>query len=41
MVVINLRDVEKAGNIAVVSAGRQICPWQEEAAITAETLGTK
>ena len=41
MVVINPRDVEKVGNIAVVSAGTSDMPVAEEAAITAETLGNK
>jgi len=41
MVVINPRDVEKIGNIAVVSAGTSDIPVAEEAAITAETLGNK
>jgi hypothetical protein len=39
MVVINPRDVEKVGNIAVVSAGTSDIPVAEEAAVTAETLG--
>jgi pyridinium-3,5-biscarboxylic acid mononucleotide synthase len=39
MVVINPRDTEKVGNIAVVSAGTSDIPVAEEAAITAETLG--
>lgn len=39
MVVINPKDVEKVGNIAVVSAGTSDIPVAEEAAITAETLG--
>jgi len=41
MVVINPRDVEKVGNIAVVSAGTSDIPVAEEAAVTAETLGNK
>lgn len=41
MVVINPRDTEKIGNIAVVSAGTSDIPVAEEAAITAETLGNK
>lgn len=39
MVIINPREVEKIGNIAVVSAGTSDIPIAEEAAITAETLG--
>jgi NCAIR mutase (PurE)-related protein len=39
MVVINPREIEKVGNIAVVSAGTSDIPVAEEAAITAETLG--
>lgn len=39
MVVINPREVEKIGNIAVVSAGTSDIPVAEEAAVTAETLG--
>lgn len=41
MVVINPRETEKIGNIAVVSAGTSDIPVAEEAAITAETLGNK
>lgn len=41
MVVINPVDVEKIGNIAVVSAGTSDIPVAEEAAITSETLGNK
>ncbi|MBI5248445.1 MAG: nickel pincer cofactor biosynthesis protein LarB [Desulfomonile tiedjei] len=41
MVVINPRDSEKVGNIAVVSAGTSDIPVAEEAAVTAETLGHK
>ncbi|MGC8660280.1 MAG: nickel pincer cofactor biosynthesis protein LarB [Desulfomonilaceae bacterium] len=39
MVVINPADVQKIGNIAVVSAGTSDIPVAEEAAITAETVG--
>ncbi len=39
MVTVNPRDVQKVGNIAVVSAGTSDMPVAEEAAITAETLG--
>ncbi|MGB6067201.1 MAG: nickel pincer cofactor biosynthesis protein LarB [Desulfomonilaceae bacterium] len=39
MVVVNPREIEKIGNIAVVSAGTSDIPVAEEAAITAETLG--
>jgi len=39
IVVINPRDVEKVGNIVVVSAGTSDIPVAEEAAVTAETLG--
>lgn len=39
MVVINPKEVELVGNIAVVSAGTSDIPVAEEAAITAETLG--
>ena len=41
IVVINPKDVEKIGNIAVVSAGTSDIPVAEEAAVTAETLGHK
>jgi len=41
MVVINPRETEKIGNIAVVSAGTSDIPVAEEAAVTAETLGNK
>jgi pyridinium-3,5-biscarboxylic acid mononucleotide synthase len=41
MVVINPRETEKIGNIAVVSAGTSDIPVAEEAAITGETLGNK
>jgi NCAIR mutase (PurE)-related protein len=41
MVVVNPRDTEKIGNIAVVSAGASDIPVAEEAAVTAETLGNK
>jgi len=39
IVVIKPRDVEKIGNIAVVTAGTSDIPVAEEAAITAETIG--
>ena len=39
MVVINPKDVEKIGNIAVVTAGTSDIPVADEAAITAEALG--
>jgi pyridinium-3,5-biscarboxylic acid mononucleotide synthase len=39
IVVINPREVEQIGNIAVVTAGTSDIPVAEEAAITAETLG--
>lgn len=39
MVVINPKEVEKIGNIAVVTAGTSDIPVADEAAITAETLG--
>ncbi|MFC1834021.1 nickel pincer cofactor biosynthesis protein LarB, partial [Thermodesulfobacteriota bacterium] len=39
MVVINPKDVDKIGNIAVVTAGTSDIPVADEAAITAETLG--
>ncbi|MGB9616637.1 MAG: nickel pincer cofactor biosynthesis protein LarB [Desulfomonilaceae bacterium] len=41
MVVINPREVEHVGNIAVVSAGTSDIPVAEEAAVTAETLGNR
>ena len=41
IVVINPREVEPKGNIAVVSAGTSDIPVAEEAAITAETLGNR
>jgi NCAIR mutase (PurE)-related protein len=41
IVVINPRDVEQAGNIAVVTAGTSDIPVAEEAAVTAETLGNR
>lgn len=41
MVVINPKEVEKIGNIAIVSAGTSDIPVAEESAITAETLGNK
>jgi pyridinium-3,5-biscarboxylic acid mononucleotide synthase len=39
IVVVNPKEVEKIGNIAVVSAGTSDIPVAEEAAVTAETLG--
>ena len=39
IVVINPRETERAGNIAVVTAGTSDIPVAEEAAVTAETLG--
>jgi NCAIR mutase (PurE)-related protein len=39
VVVINPQDVERVGNIAVVTAGTSDIPVAEEAAVTAETLG--
>jgi pyridinium-3,5-biscarboxylic acid mononucleotide synthase len=39
IVVINPRETERIGNIAVVSAGTSDIPVAEEAAVTAETLG--
>lgn len=41
MVVINPKEVEKVGNVAVVSAGTSDIPIAEEAAVTAETLGSQ
>ncbi|MEW6349431.1 MAG: nickel pincer cofactor biosynthesis protein LarB [Thermodesulfobacteriota bacterium] len=41
IVVINPKEVEKVGNIAVVSAGTSDTPVAEEAAVTAETLGNR
>jgi pyridinium-3,5-biscarboxylic acid mononucleotide synthase len=41
IVVVNPREVEMVGNIAVVSAGTSDIPVAEEAAVTAETLGNK
>jgi hypothetical protein len=41
IVVIKPREVEKKGNIAVVTAGTSDIPVAEEAAITAETLGNQ
>lgn len=41
IVVINPRQIEKAGNIAVVTAGTSDIPVAEEAAVTAETLGNR
>ena len=39
IVVINPREIDRVGNIAVVTAGTSDIPVAEEAAITAETLG--
>lgn len=39
IVIVNPREVEKIGNVAVVSAGTSDTPVAEEAAVTAETLG--
>lgn len=39
MVIVNPKEVERVGNIAVVSAGTSDIPVAEEAAVTAETLG--
>jgi NCAIR mutase (PurE)-related protein len=41
IVVINPREVDQLGNIAVVTAGTSDIPVAEEAAITAETLGNR
>jgi NCAIR mutase (PurE)-related protein len=41
IVVINPREVEHVGNIAVVTAGTSDIPVAEEAAVTAETLGNQ
>jgi NCAIR mutase (PurE)-related protein len=41
IVVINPREVETVGNIAVVTAGTSDIPVAEEAAVTAETLGNR
>jgi pyridinium-3,5-biscarboxylic acid mononucleotide synthase len=39
IVIINPREIEKIGNVAVVTAGTSDIPVAEEAALTAETLG--
>ena len=39
IVVINPREIDRVGNIAVVTAGTSDIPVAEEAAVTAETLG--
>ncbi len=41
IVVINPREIEKVGNLAVVTAATSDIPVAEEAAITAETLGNR
>jgi hypothetical protein len=41
IVVINPRQIERVGNVAVVTAGTSDIPVAEEAAITAETLGNR
>ena len=41
IVVINPRQIEPVGNIAVVTAGTSDIPVAEEAAVTAETLGNR
>ncbi len=41
IVVVNPKEVERVGNIAVVSAGTSDIPVAEEAAVTAETLGNQ
>ena len=41
IVVIKPREIEKVGNLAVVTAGTSDIPVAEEAAITAETLGNR
>ncbi|MFZ0241101.1 MAG: nickel pincer cofactor biosynthesis protein LarB [Desulfobacterales bacterium] len=41
IVVINPRSIERVGNIAVVTAGTSDIPVAEEAAVTAETLGSR
>ncbi len=41
IVVINPRDIGRVGNIAVVTAGTSDIPVAEEAAVTAETLGSR
>jgi len=41
IVVVNPREVQQVGNIAVVTAGTSDIPVAEEAAVTAETLGNR
>jgi len=41
IVVVNPREMEKVGNITVVSAGTSDIPVAEEAAVTADNLGNK
>jgi NCAIR mutase (PurE)-related protein len=41
IVVINPRNIDQVGNIAVVTAGTSDIPVAEEAAVTAETLGNR
>ena len=41
IVVINPREIDQVGNIAVVTAGTSDIPVAEEAAVTAETLGNR
>ncbi len=41
IVVINPREIDQVGNIAVVTAGTSDIPIAEEAAVTAETLGNR
>ncbi len=41
IVVINPREIDRVGNIAVVTAGTSDMPVAEEAAVTAETLGNR
>ncbi len=41
IIVVNPQDIEKIGNIVVVSAGTSDIPVAEEAAVTAETLGNQ
>lgn len=41
IVVINPRKVDRVGNVAVVTAGTSDIPVAEEAAVTAETLGSR
>jgi len=41
IVVINPREIDRVGNVAVVTAGTSDIPVAEEAAVTAETLGNR